>query len=376
MDSPNSPLLLRAFALFPSRRWLCYPAFVLAPLLLLAAVEKVGRNFPRLMPPRWQRMQSAIRAHDQFNAIPDEEIGFLRPPGPGTDGRGFPNNDPWPEHASIVFLGDSMLTTGVELPWKFPSLVGQLLPDQPVVNLGLDGAGVERQIPLFQRFGVPLRPRIVVSCLYLSSDFDNDARFRAWRRDGRGTFFEYRMPGQSEYASPFELMRRGQWGRLLDKSWIYAGAREQATRWFGDPDALEERYRFPDGIETYLSPDSVAFSNVQTDPDDPRIDALMQSLDRLRALVSSQNATLVVALIPSFEELFRSRPESDAGNVMAHTRDRLEAGSFQVLDLYPPLRAGGQLQTPYLIKNSHLNAYGNHIVAHAMVAWFQQHPAL
>jgi hypothetical protein len=60
---------------------------------------------------------------------------------------------------------------------------------------------------------------------------------------------------------------------------------------------------------------------------------------------------------------------------MAHARNRLEAEGFEVLDLYPPLRAGGQLQTPYLIKNGHLNAYGNHIVAHAFVAWFQQHVA-
>src|SRR6185503_17563765 len=115
----------------------------------------------------------------------------------------------------------------------------------------------------------------------------------------------------------------------------------------------------------------VEFANAQTNAHDPRIDSLLVSLEHLQMLVREQDATLLVALIPSFEELFRERAGADRGNVMAHTRSRLDAAGFMVLDLYPSLRAGGRMQTPYVKDDIHLNAYGQQIVAHEFVAWFQ-----
>jgi hypothetical protein len=82
-----------------------------------------------------------------------------------------------------------------------------------------------------------------------------------------------------------------------------------------------------------------------------------------------------VALIPSFEELFRTRAGAENGNIMAHSRARLAAAGFMLLDLYPPLHSAGRMQTPYFNDDIHLNAYGNHVVAHEFVAWFQRHPA-
>ena len=358
------------------RRWFRYPLLVVALLLVLAAVEKVGRNFPRLMPPQWQLLHSAIVAAESATPIPDPEIGFLPRPGPDKDSKGFPNSDPWPDQAAIVFLGDSLVVgPGVQLPGKFTSLIGDQLPGQPVVNLAVNAAGIERQTLIFRRFGAALRPRIVVACVYLVTDFANDLRFRSWVQEGQGQdFYTYRIPGdRGAYVSPLERVRTLQWGPLLEQSWLFVKGRELAIRWTKGDDALVERYRRPDGAESLMYLGNIAFANTPAAPDDPRIEALLMSLAKLQALVTESDARLLVALIPSIEELVRADPDAEQRNVVARTRDRLTRAGYSLLDLYPPLRAAGRTQTPYFVNGGHLNAYGHQIVAHEFVAWFQQH---
>ena len=358
------------------RRWFRYPLLVVATLALLAAVEKVGRNFPRLMPPQWQLLHSAIVSAQSSVPIPDPEIGFLPRSGPDKDSKGFPNRDPWPDRAAIVFLGDSLAVgPGVGLPGKFTSLIGDQLPDQPVVNLAVNAAGIERQTLLFRRFGAALRPRLVVACVYLVTDFANDLRFRSWVEQGQGQdFYTYRIPGdRGAYVSPLERVRKLQWGPLLEQSWLFVKGRELAIRWTKGDEALVERYRRPDGAESLMYLTNIEFANAPASADDPRIEALLVSLAKLQALVTENDATLVVALIPSLEELVRGDPDAEPRNVVARTRDRLTGAGFSLLDLYPPLRAAARTQTPYFVTGGHLNAHGHQIVAREFVAWFQQH---
>jgi hypothetical protein len=357
------------------RLWLRFAAVAVGVLVVLALVEKAGRSVPRLMPPQWQLLHAAILKDAESTPIPDPEIGFLPRPGPDTDSKGFPNSDPWPHHASIVFLGDSLVVApGVPLSAKFTTLVGDLLPDQPVINLGVNAAGVERQTLLFRRFGIPLRPRSVVACLYLATDFSNDRRFRSWVQQGRGEeFFTYRIPGDhGEYVRPLDRLRTLQWGALLEQSWLFVKARELAISWTQGRDAIEERYRFPDGTETLFARGGLEFANTPVAANDPRIDELLTSLAHLRTLVEQHGARLIVALLPSAEELFRATAAAEKSNIVGRTKARLTSAGFSVLDFYPALRTAGRSRTPYLINESHLNAYGHQIVAQRFVTWFRE----
>jgi hypothetical protein len=347
-------------------------------VVALAGIEKAGRSFPRLMPPKWQLLRAAIDEQARFKVVPDAEVGFLVAPHPGTDSRGFLNAEPWPGRATFLFLGNSFLTgANVGLEGSFTNLTGRML-DQPVLNLGIPAAGVERHLLLYRRFGMPLRPRVVAVCLYLTTDFSNDERFRNWVRAGRETpFVDFRNPGQGgAYQHPLALLRSLQLAPLLEHSWLFNKGREIAITWIWGRDHLEDRYRFPDGVELLLSRGAIEFARAPADADDSRIDTLAASLDRLRTQVTEQGSTLLVVLLPSLEELVRASPSAERVSAVARTRQRLIMERYEVLDLYPALRTATRLQAPYA-RDGHLNAYGNRIVADEFVAWFHRRlPAL
>jgi hypothetical protein len=348
-------------------------------VVFLWRAERAIRRFPQIMLPHW-RLRYYVN-HNKSKVVPDIEVGFLAPPNQhnvvqtsdftfirDTDSKGFPNKDPWPERASIVFLGDSLvLGEGVGLVGSFPHLVSQMLPNQTVVNLGLGGAGAERQYLIYRRFGVGLHPRLVVACLYLASDFDNDLRFHSWLRQGRGIDY-------NSYRLGFQRTQDTRWafhpGRLLERSWLFGMGQEIVWRWIGRNNRIQDRYHFADGTEVLFDRCKVEFATEAVAANDARIDALLMSLEKLRDLVVQHDATLLVLLIPSKEELFGISASAGAFNAVAYTRQRLQEAKFSVLDLYPAIRQGGAKQSPYFSQDIHLNEYGNRIVAEQFVAWF------
>jgi lysophospholipase L1-like esterase len=322
-----------------------------------------------------------------MHIVPDAEIGFLGAPGQRqryvtdeatyikeTDNKGFPNREPWPERVDIVFLGDSLVEGGgVNLDQNFAGLVAQRLPTQGVLNLGLAAAGPERQYRIYQRFGRALRPSIVVAGWYLASDVHNDERFHAWLREGQGTdynnfrlhVFSRKKPAKnSEGSLPIK--------RLLN-SRLYGMGQELLSRWRGKDAALQDSFRFANGEEIVFEKRALEFAAQAIAADDARIDALFTSLEQLRTLVLSQQAELVVMLIPSKEELYGPGGAPDGASAVARVRQRLQETNLPVVDLYPALRARGDVQSPYFSRDIHLNAYGHRIVAEQFVSWFHAH---
>ena len=164
---------------------------ILLVLLALAAGEKFVPRMPQFLPATWQIRRHArtlpelgrarcgarivLQPHQQ-ERVDNTEFTYVKE----TDAYGFPNRQPWPERADIVFLGDSLITgEGVGIDGQFTTLVQRMLPQPRVVNLGMPGAGPERQYRIYRAFGADLRPRWVVTCWYLSSDLSNDMPFHA-----------------------------------------------------------------------------------------------------------------------------------------------------------------------------------------------------
>ncbi len=173
-------------------------AALLACLALGAAAEKAARTFPEVMLPQFKIKHFVYASAATFKVKPDRDVGFVMRPDQHvdlrtddytylmeTDGNGLPNREPWPAHPELVFLGDSLVVgPGVGLDGSFPSLAAHDV-GLSFVNLGVPGAGPERQYALYRRFGADLTPRLVVACLFLAADFDNDIHFRAWERDAQ-----------------------------------------------------------------------------------------------------------------------------------------------------------------------------------------------
>ncbi len=358
------------------RRFAAFLAFAAAAGLACAvAVELTLRTFPGLMSVQWQLRHPTPQPGPPFVVIADKELGYVNPVTPAGDRYGFPNREPWPEDPSIVFLGDSFLGGA------FPQLIARALPGDPVLNLGMASAGLERQFLIYRRFGSQLHPRLVVAALVLSFDFENDAAFREWlpKRDQiewvrfRNTFAAEQR-GEQPYIDVRTALRTRQFRRLLDKSRLYTRAHDLVGS-LGSP--YPDTYSFPDGTKMLLDEFTVRFAAAIATKSDPRIDLLVASMERLRDLVAKQGAELLVMLIPSKEELFGVPPVAAESNVIARTRERLQEANYAVLDLYRTLREGGSMHPPHshFPGDIHLNELGNRLVADAFLDWFKTHYA-
>jgi hypothetical protein len=341
--------------------------------------ELVVRLFPALMPVHKQLMEFAV--HSPYRGVVlDDDVGFLRSPNlrqvvqtrdytdvDETDGKGFSNVEPWPERPAMVFLGDSMVVgTGVGVWGSFPRLIAGMM-DTTAVNLALAGAGPERQFAVYRKFGMGLRPRHVITCVYLPSDFTNDRHFASWIREGKPTNYdEFRLrPAPPKSASFISSLQQS-----AEKSWLFMLGRDLIMRWL--PGYIPDRYRFDDGYQILLNRETIAFAMENAAPEDPRIEELLVSLDKMRKLVVQGASTMSVVLMPSSAELFGLPAGVTAGNLVLRTRQRLQEAGFSVLDLYPALRRAGQTRSPYFRTDGHFNEYGHRVVAETFVSWFRR----
>jgi SGNH hydrolase-like domain, acetyltransferase AlgX len=355
---------------------------LLTMLLLLALGETILRRMPvqPWFPAPWQlRLHERTRQHQ---VVADDDVGFLLQPHQQqvvrnldyhyvkeTDAHGFPNREPWPQQAEIVILGDSLVTgEGVGIEAQFSTLIDRQLADQRVVNLGVPGAGPERQYRIFRRFGDALQPHWVVTCWYLVSDLDNDTHFHSWIADSAGMDYDrFRLTYDRRLPPPSRLRP----SRLLNRSLLVALGREATAVWFGEGASTRLRRIFPDGTHMLFDQRKIPFVTTPVAADDARIERAFDSLDRLRQVAQRQQASVLVVLIPSKEELFGRVAELPADNAMARVRHRLQAARIPVLDLYAALRQAGASQPPFFSRDSHLNHLGNRIVAEQFMVWWQ-----
>lgn len=350
---------------------------VILGVLALRTGERMVRDDPRLLPPAWQ-----VRSHYvSYDTIPDQEIGALSRPDQRewvetndfrflrtTDAHGFFNREPWPSTADIVLLGDSLLAgVGVGVEQSFAWLVDELLPDENVINLGMPGAGAERQYRIYRRFGVDLQPRLVVACLYLASDLHNDNRFHGWLDDPEGLDYEtYRLTFRvrHENRSSYHPMRR------LENLRLYSWLQSAVEPWLWGDYWIVHQFHVPDGTELFFDRVKVQFAKgVEPSDADRQVDLLLTSLGDLRTLAERGGAALAVMLIPSKEEIYAVPAEASRDNAVAQVRRRLDEAGIPFLDLYPIFRERGRERSLYFSRDIHLNAYGNQVVAEAFVAW-------
>jgi hypothetical protein len=360
------------------RRTLKYFAAIVVVIVAAYIAEYQVRKYPQILPSQWQIRDADIRI--KFEVIPDPEVGFRLAPlrqqvirshdfsyVRKTDAKGFVNREPWPKTTGIIFLGDSLVTgEGVGIEGQFSNLVSQTLPDQTVLNLALPGAGPERQLHIYRKFGLGLDANLVVACLYLASDLENDASFRLWRRNSTHlSYNDFRL----NFRQRIDGGSINHPGRILARSRIVSMAGESLLRWFKKED---QRFRFADGTEILFDRRKLEFAAKVVEADDSALNHMLSSLAELRSLVTQQKAKLLVMLIPSKEEIFGVEPTVQNRNAVARLRRRLQDSGMPFLDLYPTIRERGTVHSPYFSWDTHLNGYGNRLIAEEFLNWFRR----
>jgi lysophospholipase L1-like esterase len=356
-------------------------------LLLMGVGVQLANDWfdanPSRLPPALQIRRQGAQLSTGIMPVP--EVGFVGVPNETriiesddytftfkNDSRGFPNPDPAAQRASIVFLGDSLLLAyGVGIENGFVELVGDLLPERTVLNLGSGGAGPERQLRIYRQYGTSAGAELVVASIYLASDFMNDLHFRAWLEEPLGMEYErFRLT----YARRNDTRSRWSLTRRLERQplyqWLLAFVQPRLWGDLNVPHVAE----MPDGQRLFLSTPTVRWARTEYKGDETEVRFLLDSVGKLRALANENGATLAVLLIPSKEEVFAVDADAAGHGAAAAVARRLAGMQIPVLDLTPVLRARSREGTPYYERDIHFNEFGSRVVAEAVARWIADLP--
>ena len=254
----------------------------------------------------WRELREDLR--EQGMTVPDPYLGFRYRPDLTaqvatsqleftfrTDEKGFRNPSPWPEHADIVVVGNSMaFGYGVDDEQVWVRLVANELPESEIINLGLIGAGPEQYLRVLQEFGLDLDPKLVLFMLFPGNDLNDAKDFPrvARRQDGR---FLPRMANNSWTDEPGRLRQLlgGQLSRRISSQFTQLAGlarrrpHDRVGRW-------SPRAARPAGLP-YVE---------NARPGHPVFELAMDTVEAARVLSAQHGSDFMVLLMPDKEGVY------------------------------------------------------------------------
>jgi lysophospholipase L1-like esterase len=353
-------------------------------LLLVAAsivvaiglVEATFRLFPGLateevaLRMHWQAVRDIRDDQGDRPIVDDPVIGFLgRPDYKGaiergdlhftyaTDANGFRNPPGLGDKADIVVLGDSMaFGYGVDDGKGWIGRVRAARPDLRIANLGLIGAAPEQYRRVWERFGAPLRPRLVLCVLFPGNDINDEAVFARWLRDGHGmSFTDWRM----QVAEPGG--GGGVLGPWLEQSYVWQFIRE-ARRRLTTPFS-GRTVDFANGQRVRLAPAAYAANVPRSDPGNPDFQRVMRTIEATGEEVAATGARFIVLLMPTKELVYLSHFNEPAPDPLPTFRTELAKQDVAFLDLTPGLQAKAMDEPLFFEVDGHPDAAGYQVIA-------------
>ena len=384
-------MMIRALVDFAKRflsSWIRPLGIAFSALLLLGiAGEVLLRVIPGIAPAAHDPSEIAeqIKAQSMLGKTtyaPHPELGALLAPSLHeaietldftytlrTDHVGFPNAEPWPDHVNVAVLGNSLLIgPGVGIDGQFTTLLQHRLNGRTVLNLGLPGGGTGHEHLAYRRYVAPLRSELVIAVVGVAWDIDNTLHFARWQTEPPGTdFTEYRSGFGEKPQTSWEVVK----GHLARSHLVRAGYGSIKPLFNGTP--LLEQVTFANGDTTFLSARAQRrLAQGMERPGAPDLRAIFFGpLDQLRTEVGAAGGRLVVALLPSKEELYGAEAFPAVLRSVEEVKAELEARQLPILDLYPAFRELGRQKSPFYRADIHLNELGNQIVADTIAGWIE-----
>lgn len=343
-------------------------------LFALLLGEGTLRLFPGLLPEG-----AAIRLHwaeqvEESPPSPHPYIGFVPRPAGFAEGEdastasakaiwGQRNLSPWPEHADVVVVGDSFsYSQTVELDETWTVLVDRALTDLRVVTLATIGSGPQQYLRVFETYGIPLSPRLVLVGLFMGNDMFDAEVFDRWENDASGDDYrKYRMHGEAGPA--YALLRR-----ISEKSYLAALLRDSLRSRHVDEKLKGKTVELESGERLQLVPRYVEIEAARAVKGDPGFDAAVRSINDIQVLATANDIACLVILFPTKEEVYSDYLEQDLSRLGNAVKDELDALGIDYLDLGPILservREGRAL---YHEVDGHPNELGYDVIGEAIV---------
>jgi lysophospholipase L1-like esterase len=329
-------------------------AFRLDPAWTMGQLEaRVNKPDPELIHIHWP--------NSEFEGRIPGNLAQFGPPNPHLydvrvryDGNGF-RNDETLERADIVAIGDSFVE-GVLVAREHT--VSEQIAHRvgaTVANLGQSGYGFRQERIVLERFGVPLRPRVVLWFLFGGNDFRDVEEYERVRE-------RFGLP------PPSAPLRQ----RSFLRSSMVALARASAPP-VTAPSLHTAYFRRGSGER-----DAVLFGHATSDPSESQWRVGTETLRAAHGRAGAIGAQFLLVYIPRKFEVYQGLLEIPPGSLVASWRDArvnertaawAEREGIAFLDTTPTLRAEAEAGShPYLLDDVHWNERGHALVAEAVSA--------
>jgi acetyltransferase AlgX (SGNH hydrolase-like protein) len=348
----------------------------LAVLLALAMGEVLLRLFPQLLTQEAQ-IKRLWMLQTRVKSVGDPYLGFVYRPhyrkrvvsldfefGIEADEHGFRNASPWPDQADIVIVGDSMVYGfGVE---EGNSWVGKLagqLPVSGIISLGLPGAVPQQYYRYFERFGVGLKPKLLIFGIFPGNDVVDAVTFDRWVAAGSPDnydvwrFFEGKIPTRKD-AFPRNI-----------QVWLLAESVKKS---------LGQKYsamtvRLEGGGSLQLAPAIYKRAVEHNDPADPGFRRVVQAAVDARNLARENGSEFLVLLFPTKEEIYLPLHDEPFPSLTHNFAEVLEHEGISYIDFtgrFRELAAEGKKL--YFKIDGHPNKQGNSVIADVLANHLRQ----
>ncbi len=372
--------------------WFGLVAAVGAVLVTLVLTEGVLRLVPGVFSPE---VRQIMEADVKNYGVSHPYIGYLHRPNVAieltgrdfhavhhVDGLGFRNGWPWPAHADIVTVGDSLtFGYGVSDDEAWPAMVARAMAPARLINLGLVGAGPQQYLRLYQTFGEKLTPKLLIVGFFGQNDFWDAGMFDRWLASGvGGNYMVWRDFGQPvkvhfSLRAPLESLDslvRGIAYPLTRRTYLFNLLRALRGAEAGAPPVA---YHFADGHQVQLFEDDFRSKRALGESGTHEFQLTIDALGQLQTLANEEGAHLLVVLQPGKEEVYlplmSHHPVADTTTALRPALDKL---GVEYLDLDPAFRAQAATgQQLFYEVDGHPNQAGYALTAQLVTAYLKDH---
>ena len=338
-------------------------------LVAVLLLEGALRLFPSLLPTSAQQRLLFLTTTGSPQTVGDAYLGYTYPPFFKTeqitrdfrftiesDEHGFRNASPWPDQAEVVVVGDSLTYGyGVAKQQAWPTLLDEALPVSRVITLGLPGTVPQQYTRYFERFGVPLHPKVLIYTIFAGNDIHEAPAFDRWLAAG--------SPGNYDVWRYFEGSPPTAVKSFLERSYLVlglSGLRKSLASGFSST-----TIQLPDGGKLRLAPSRYDSTVAINRPGQPGFDAIVRAVGQAKARADAIGCHVIVMFVPVAEAVYlplRGRSFPALGAPIASILER--DPDLRVLNLVGPLtKVAARGQTLFFEVDGHPNALGNKVIA-------------
>jgi lysophospholipase L1-like esterase len=341
----------------------------LSTLLAVLVLEGALRLFPSLLPVTAQQRLLFLTATGAPKTNGDPYLGYTYPPFFETehvsrdfsfkvqsDEHGFRNPSPWPNRAEVVIVGDSMAYGyGVASEQMWPRLLEKALPVSRVITLGIPGTVPRQYTRYFERFGVPLHPKLLIYTIFAGNDIREAPLFDQWLAAG--------SPGNYDVWRYFQGKPPSTAKSLLERSHLVL-ALEGLRKSLGDGFS-STTIQLADGGALRLAPGRYASTIAVNRPGEPGFDATVQATRDAKALADAIGCRVLVLFVPTAEGVYLPLHHRPFPRLSHPLQDVLEhePGIVTVNLTDPFTENAARGRTLFYEVDGHPNALGNRVIA-------------